>query len=65
MPGIVGSGAAEFNVEPFAASSSCGDSVPATSWPDGARGVTVFVIRVDSSEEGPDFTEFTSKAVTA
>ncbi len=30
-----------------------------------ARGVTALVIRADSSELGPDFTEFTSNAVTA
>jgi len=40
-------------------------SVPTTSCPEGARGVTVLVISGDSSEDGPDFTEFTSNAVTA
>ena len=48
---------------------------PPTSWSvtgpaaspwfvDGRRGVTRFVTRGDSSEVGPDLTEFTSNAVT-
>ena len=60
-----GSWAAVFSVEPFAASNAWGESTPVTSWRELARGVTFFVMRVDSSELGPDFTEFTSNAVTA
>src|SRR5438105_9950590 len=57
---IVGNGAEVFSTTPAAPSISGGDSVPTTSCRDVARGVTVFVIRVDSSDDGPDCTELMS-----
>jgi len=44
--------------------SASGDSWPVATCADAARGMTALVMRADSSDVGPDFSEFTSNAVT-
>ena len=61
----VGSGAFGLSTVPSVAIRFSGESRPAETWADGARGVTARVIRADSSDVGPDLSEFTSNAVTA
>ncbi len=61
----VGRGAVGSNTVPSVAISCNAESRPTDTCAEGARGVTARVTRGDSSDVGPDFSEFTSNAVTA